>query len=292
MQQVELVTAVETLPSINTMMSVENSSRLPSEENESEVELNAKCSTVAVEDRTVSENLGKFDIHQSLPHPSLPTEEQPMYFESVSRNTHGIAHSEVVDDKDEIASTKDSSKIESIAGKKTIYNGSRQPSKQNLSQAELAAKYAEMTLEDRAFEIIKDLGMIEIHESCTSKLSAVQEQRDNSQGMEEDVRPTGEIVPETNAESTDSQKKETISKRHRFFRPIRNVFESSKEKLLGTSTPSNMAPLASTPTLTETARRARQQPKSPSKEALLAEKYGQLSIEDRAYAILCDLGMI
>ena len=49
MQQVELVTAVETLPSINTMMSVENSSRLPSEENESEVELNAKCSTVAVE---------------------------------------------------------------------------------------------------------------------------------------------------------------------------------------------------------------------------------------------------
>jgi hypothetical protein len=42
----------------------------------------------------------------------------------------------------------------------------------------------------------------------------------------------------------------------------------------------------------ELIRKARQQPKSPEEEAKLAAKYGRLSLEDRAFTILYDLGMI
>jgi TFIIF-interacting CTD phosphatase-like protein len=37
---------------------------------------------------------------------------------------------------------------------------------------------------------------------------------------------------------------------------------------------------------------ARQQPKSPEEEKMLQERYGGMSMEQRAFAILCDLGMI
>jgi len=38
--------------------------------------------------------------------------------------------------------------------------------------------------------------------------------------------------------------------------------------------------------------RARQQPKSPDEEQRLKEKYGSMDLEERAFNILVDLGMV
>jgi hypothetical protein len=44
--------------------------------------------------------------------------------------------------------------------------------------------------------------------------------------------------------------------------------------------------------LSEAIVKARQQPKSPEEEKLLADRYGSMPLQERAFAILYDLGMV
>lgn len=299
--QVESITAIETLSSSHEMTSIEISSRLHSAKRESEVERDVS-SEIALEDTTfeVLQDLKTVEIHESSQKTSLPTKGRVFSIQSFSSEKHGITYGDGEDDNDElvsninVASVEDSTadKICSVAAKKPTHNAPGQSWKAHLSQTELAAKYAEMTLEDRAFEILKDLGMIEIHEFSPGKLSTLQEEKDNpglavNNMRQFEEREDNEVVSIINSVSTDPLEKETRPKRQRFSRPIRRAFEKSKEKLFGTSRSPNTSY-----SLSEAVRRARQQPKSPSEEALLSQKYGQMTIEDRAYAILRDLGMI
>ena len=74
------------------------------------------------------------------------------------------------------------------------------------------------------------------------------------------------------------------SKRKRLLRPIRNVFD----KVRGKSLPENI----DLPTIIEDESQSRNDAKTPQDEAELAEMYASMELEDRAFAILSDLGMI
>jgi len=304
MQQIESITAIETLPSTTTTMSIENASRLAPEKSEIEVEIDAKYGAMALEDRAfeILKDLGMIEIHEFSPHNLVTKEEQANRIESIDSKEDGVVHNEGVKDNEELISTikkpfmqtSVAKKLPFITTKKQKHHASKVFPKQDVSQAELAAKYAEMTLEDRAFEILKDLGLVEIHEVLTEE-----EQRNYSEVVDspesvvvrtEDVNE--EEVMSARKTEVPEEKNETLSKRQRLLRPIRRVFEKSKENLLGKSAASLTSPADTTLSLSKAIKRARRQPKSPSEEAILAEKYGQLSLEDRAYAILSDLGMI
>lgn len=185
--------------------------------------------------------------------------------------------------------------LPSTTTKMSLETTSKLPPEKNedVSQDELATKYAEMTLEDRAFEILKDLGMIEIHEPLTEEeqqnYSKVVDSLENSVVRTEGENDKEVAMSAKNTEVT-KVKNTTLSKRLRLLSPIRRVLEKSREKLSGKSVVATPVDAASS--LSTAVKRARRQPKSPSEEAKLAEKYGKLSLEDRAYAILLDLGMI
>ncbi|CAJ1953274.1 unnamed protein product [Cylindrotheca closterium] len=275
--EIESNTVIERSSSTTTAVSLQNSWRVPLEKSGTEDDIDPECAAKAFEDRTF------YNVS--------PKEEQPNRIESTDNKEDGVVHNESVEVKEECISTIG----EPSTSKKLIHMASRVTPTPEVSQDALGAKYAEMTLEDKAFEILKDLGMIEIHEFSTEE-----EQRNDSvvvdstkSGFEmiEGVCDEEEVMLARNTELP-QLKNETLSKRQRFFRPIQRVLDKSKEKFVVKSAATTVTPEDTTLSLSEATTRARRQPKSASEEAILAEKYGQLSIEDRAYAILCDLGMI
>ena len=299
-QGVESIAAVATTSSTNGLMSLEFSRSLSSGKRESEAKLGAKYAAMTLEDRAfeVLQDLGMVDIHEFSPDISLSKQEPPTCTKSVV--SRGSACCKGSDEKDETVSTIGSVSIEgSATGKFRSFssllpkqnNARNQPAKKNLSQHDLSAKYAEMTLGDRAFEILKDLEMIEIHEFSPRKLSALQEEPGpvESHFRRFDEIQDREVFSAADAASAELLEKETPSKRQRLFRPLQMVFRKSRDKFFGTN-PSHS--VAIPPSLSKAVKKARQQPKSPSEEAILAQKYGQLAVEDRAFAILSDLGMI
>ena len=68
------------------------------------------------------------------------------------------------------------------------------------------------------------------------------------------------------------------------MRPIRKVFD----KVRGKSLPEN----TESPTIIENEAQSRNDAKTPQDESELAERYARMELEDRAFAILSDLGMI
>ena len=186
---------------------------------------------------------------------------------------------------------------------------SRQQPKSEEEEARLAAKYAEMKLEDRAYQILLDLGMIDINDGNSDDVLLHQEVNTIVLDMETDTDDTsvstnGVIIPSsTHDENTfntnDDErlgKKEAAnfasasnerSRRHRFVRPIRRMIEKARQKFLPRKESSYFDD-----SILKHIREARRQPKTPKEEALLAEKYKSMDLEDRAYAILSDLYMI
>lgn len=258
-----------------------------------------------MEDRSfeILKDLGMIEIHEFSSNDSLVQD---------SHNGHSSdleKHRDLVQEEENIAD-KDVSPNATIPPEATVQTKSPSITATRSSrtsyivvspkvEAKRAAKYGAMTLEDRAFEILKDLGMIEIHDSIVTK----QEQQNrveivdsrNHDIAEKSVGSDADEVLSTTKASptaTPGQKKERISRRERFLRPIKKAFENSKNRLLGHSDSLDNSALCETSSLSDDVARALQQPKSPTEEAQLAKMYGQLSLEDRAYAILCDLGMI
>jgi hypothetical protein len=173
-------------------------------------------------------------------------------------------------------------------------------------ESQLSAKYASFdSLEDLAFAILSDLEMIEIHEAPTTDLlpvlppplptpsNAVPEEdvvRDNSTSSIDEDDETDDEVGATTDEDDGTSTQGLTSKRDGFLlrpmrsiRSIRNKLSSSKK----VDETSSKIPISS-----YKIKKARQQPKSPREESKLAAKYGSMSLEDSAFAILKDLEMI
>jgi hypothetical protein len=213
----------------------------------------------------------------------------------------------------------------------------------------LASRYDKMTVEDRAFAILKDLGMLQNNDisdnlpssiadnlpaSIADKLPAsiaddlpasiaanlpvsVEPAAASLETKSGDASPPSDItsriengnttVPKEKYTSNNrneddlddegsdnlaleaSNETDTLSKRQRFFRPFRRMIDKSRE-MFWSEEPQDGSSLDDS--LSDAILLSRSQPKSPQEEASLAEKYESMSLEDRAYAILCDLGMI
>ena len=170
-------------------------------------------------------------------------------------------------------------------------------------EAVLAAKYGKMSLEDRAFAILSDLGMIERTGSSggnsNDEVSSSQVNTMLDIVNDDDTSPSNNSgtsmissIPEVDAFESDSTiddeeiqpKTSDSSKRKRLLRPIREVFD----KVRGKSLPENIE----SPTIIENESESRNDAKTHQNEAELAERYASMELEDRAFAILSDLGMI
>lgn len=156
-----------------------------------------------------------------------------------------------------------------------------EPKQETNESEELAAKYGNMSLEDRAFAILNDLGMIEIHKPIDIALLPTISKEINDENDDNAKEATTTDEP-TLADTTkdDEESPSKPSKRERFlYKPIRSIRSKicshNDEKI-----PNKLL-------------QDRHQPKSTQEESRLAAKYASIpSLEDRAYAILIDLGMI
>lgn len=184
---------------------------------------------------------------------------------------------------------------------KTSFSQSDTQSSSN-DEASLAAKYGKMTLEDRAFAILSDLGMIEGKGSGGNSNDEVSSSQVNTEldivnddnkspSNNSGTSMTSSILEEDDFESDATLDEEEIeprtsdsSKRKRLLRPIRKVFD----KVRGKSLPEN----TESPTIIENEAQSRNDAKTPQDESELAERYARMELEDRAFAILSDLGMI
>eukprot|EP00980_Cylindrotheca_fusiformis_P021508 scaffold8353_cov138-Cylindrotheca_fusiformis.AAC.39 len=178
---------------------------------------------------------------------------------------------------------------------------------------ELAANYGNVELEDRPFESLKDLGMLQNYndsqddstssepmniplESGTSETPSVtegtttssvdQERVDGGYVEASDSPPRINGIEEERLEISNATVPSTKGKR--LFRPIRSMIDKTCHRFAGDEERLD----SNDRVLVDTILQARKQPKSPEEEANLAEKYGRMTVEDRAYTILCDLGMI
>lgn len=182
----------------------------------------------------------------------------------------------------------------------------------------LSLRYGQMKIEDRAFEILKDLGMFrtdsgpEVPESTAGPTKNVSLEPISSNSLPPILNtaentgntttpgtlPASEAISIENDSNEEesvtllSNEKSTPSKRRRFLRPIRNMIDKSRQTFLSDRDASFVIDDDEDDELPEVILHARQQPKSPQEEAELAEKYANMPLEDRAYAILCDLGII
>ena len=186
-----------------------------------------------------------------------------------------------------------------------------------MEETDLGSKYASMSLEDRAYAILVDLGMagsveqnieeeieeeiavepmqvVEPKEVLVEELAEEKQQTETSveevadQKGEESSKPNVEDSEEPQEVQSSSTTTTTSSgsRKGKWFRSVRNYFTSRKRRN------DDLTSDSSTSVLPEKYLKARQQPKSPEEEAKLAAKYGAMSLEDRAFAILSDLGMI
>lgn len=207
-------------------------------------------------------------------------------------------------------------KVESIwsPSEKLTERARKQP-KSKEEEVALASRYGKMTVEDRAFAILKDLGMLQnnvISDNLPASIEPVAASletksgdslpADNTSRIESgNTTPPEERSASNNSNEDDLDEKgsdnlaseasnetDTLSKRQGFFRPILRMIDKSREKFLAEE-PQDGSSLDDS--LSDAILFSRTQPKSPQEEAKLAEKYGSMSLEDRAYAILCDLGM-
>jgi hypothetical protein len=104
-----------------------------------------------------------------------------------------------------------------------------------------------------------------------------------------------ESETETPAIATPESADSTSSTQGKFLQGIRNFFPRKREQPSLTVVHETLPNTITVPGLTrreDLILKARKQPKSPEEEAKLAAKYGSMSIEDRAFAILADLGMV
>jgi hypothetical protein len=209
-------------------------------------------------------------------------------------------------------------KVESIwsPSEKRIERARKQPKSKD-EEVALASRYGKMTVEDRAFAILKDLGMLQNNVISDNLPASIEPAAASLETESGDTSPpadnisrieSGNTTPQeetsasnnSNEDDLDEEGSDTLaseasdetdtpSKRQRFFRPIRRMIDKSLEKFLPEE-PQDGSSLDDS--LSDAILFSRTQPKSPQEEAKLAENYGSMSLEDRAYAIVSDLGMI
>jgi hypothetical protein len=110
-----------------------------------------------------------------------------------------------------------------------------------------------------------------------------------------EVSTAQESETETPAIATPESADSTSSTQGKFLQGIRNFFPFKRKQPSLTVVHESLPITITVPGLIrreDLILEARKQPKSPEEEAKLAAKYGSLSIEDRAFAILTDLGMV
>jgi hypothetical protein len=165
----------------------------------------------------------------------------------------------------------------------------------------LKNKYADMDLEEKAFTILKDLGMIDDESSDNNDNT-------NDEPASPSVLPPSSVpapvkAPESSPSAVSELEPLASSKTNNPLRSsVRNVmdkFASSpakndsdlepvdveKEK---SAEPSTIPAASTTKNLDE----SRQQPKPKQEEDALRNKYANMDLEEKAYTILKDLGMI
>lgn len=173
-------------------------------------------------------------------------------------------------------------------------------------EEDLAEKYRLMSLEDKAFAILSDLGMLEVRVPVSSKATYEEEEEvvplviddpnpsPPDEGTTLDLEPpTEEAIADQQTDEADEVGNDRKSIKERVMEPIRAFFSQPRtEPMFPSSTPKEVVTPSTAPDdiiILE----ARRQPKSPEEEAALAPKYGQIpDLCDRAYAILKDLGMV
>ncbi len=166
-------------------------------------------------------------------------------------------------------------------------------------------KYKDMSLEDKAFAILSDLGMlqkdnlsvasptieqkvVDFEESMMDVLSSDQ----SYANLKEATMPDVDILLESEADKCDDKLPADgvpgttgQSLQERVVRPIRSFLSQPRSEPLF-SRETEMTP-------TDLILDVRKQPKSPEVEAQLASKYTQIEdLGDRAFTILKDLGMV
>jgi hypothetical protein len=123
---------------------------------------------------------------------------------------------------------------------------------------------------------------------------------DSGKDVEDQDSPEDSTAQESETETPaiatlESADSSTSSTQGKFLQGIRNFFPSKREQPSLTEVHETLPNTITIPGLTsreDLIMEARKQPKSPEEEAKLAAKYGSMSIEDRAFAILTDLGMV
>merc|ERR1712127_117653 len=172
-------------------------------------------------------------------------------------------------------------------------------------EKKLAERYGSMPLEERAFNILLDLGMVELtpdpdDPSYDDTLDIDNENIIVSDKAVDKQKPTVEKAatdealvraPVENAVDAKVQAENFVEKAaNSNVVQIKGEKTETSELLKFTNAIDNAE--MNKETRAERIAKARKQPKSPEEEKKLAERYGFMPLEERAFNILLDLGMV